>query len=270
VVKAATTGKFRTLINLLVASDLLGTLSEDGPFTVFAPSDQAFAKLGSEELSKLLLPENKAKLKKILTLHVAAGKLTAEALASKGRVKTLNGARLSVAENRHGLAVGEATVVQADIACGNGVIHVIDRVLLPTQSSTDVLGLAGSKQSLSVLVSAIQAAGLEEALRGDGPFTILAPTNEAFGKLSRETLASLLKPANKAKLVEILKYHVIPGSLTARQVVVAGQAKTLQGQTVEATIDEGRLVIAGAKVLATDLKAENGIVHTIDTVLIPH
>ncbi len=269
-VTAATTGKFRTLINLLVAADLVSTLSEDGPFTVFAPSDEAFAKVPSADLAALLLPENKAKLKKILTLHVVPGRIKASVLASKGRVKTVNGARLNVAENRHGLAVGEATVVQADIDCDNGIIHVIDRLLLPTASSTDVLGLAESKRSFSVLIAAVKAAGLEDTLRGDGPFTILAPTDEAFGKLPHETLSALLLPANRAKLANLLKYHVIHGNRTAREVISAGRVKTLQGGAVEATIEDGRLAINEAKVLASDLKADNGIVHAIDAVLMPH
>jgi transforming growth factor-beta-induced protein len=269
-VKAATAGTFRTLINLLVAADLAQTLADDGPFTVFAPSDDALNKIPYHDLINLLLPENKAKLTKILTLHVVPGRLKASTLASKGRVKTVNGAKLNVAENRHGLAIGEATVVKADIECGNGVIHVIDRLLLPTASSTDVLGLVESKKTFTVLLSAIKAAGLEDALGGDGPFTILAPTDDAFGKLPKETLAALLKPSNRSKLASILKYHVIPGALTARDVIAAGRATTLQGSTVEATIDDGRLAINGARVLASDLKAENGIVHAIDAVLIPH
>ena len=269
VATAASAGSFRSLVNALVAADLVDALRDDGPFTVFAPTDEAFAKLPAADLASLLKPENKEALKKILTLHVVPGLLSSEALASHGSPKTLNGAKLAVASNRHGLAINEATVIKADLVCGNGVIHVIDRILTPSASTTDLLSVAESKKTFAVLGAAIKAAGLEEALRGDGPFTVLAPTDEAFSKIPKEKLEALLQPANKGQLAEILKFHVIPGRLTARQVVSAGKAKTLQGGSVSASIEEGRLVVGGAKVLATDIKADNGIIHAIDSVLIP-
>ncbi len=266
---AASTGTFRTLVNALVAADLVDALKDDGPFTVFAPTDEAFAKLPAADLANLLKPENKEALRKVLTLHVVPGLLTADALASLGSPKTLNGARLTVAANRHGLAINEATVLKADIACGNGVIHVIDRVLAPSASSTDILGVAESKNSFKALAAAVKAAGLEEVLRGDGPFTLLAPTDEAFGKLPKDKLEALSRPNNRAALAEILKFHVIPSRVSARQVVANGKAKTLQGGSVVASIEDGRIVLSGARVLATDLKADNGIIHVIDAVLIP-
>jgi uncharacterized surface protein with fasciclin (FAS1) repeats len=250
-------------------ADLFDNLRDDGPFTVFAPTDEAFSKIPADDLASLLKPENREALKKLLLLHVVPGKLTAEALASHGSPKSLSGVKLMVAANRRGLAVNEATVVKADIPCRNGIIHAIDRVLTPSASPTDILSVAGSKKSFKILIEAVKAAGLEDTLRGDGPFTILAPTDEAFGKLSKEKLEALLQPSNRGKLAEILKFHVIPGRLTATQVVSAGKAKTLQGGSVAVSIDEGRLVIGGAKVIATDIMADNGIIHVIDSVLIP-
>jgi len=269
VATAASAGTFRTLVNALVAADLIEALKDDGPFTVFAPTDEAFAKLPAAELAGLLKPENKETLRKILTLHVVPGRLSADALAGHGSPKTLNGARLTVAANRHGLAINEATVVKADIACGNGLIHVIDRVLLPSATANDILGVAESKKSFKVLAAAVKAAGLEDALRSDGPFTVLAPTDEAFAKIPKEKLEALLQPGSRSALAEILKFHVIPGRLTARQVISAGKAKTLQGGSVAASIEDGRLVVGGARVLATDIKADNGIIHAIDAVLMP-
>jgi uncharacterized surface protein with fasciclin (FAS1) repeats len=266
---ASEAGNFRTLINAVVAADLFDDLREDGPFTIFAPTDEAFAKLPASELSALLKPEKRDALRKLLTLHIVGGRLTAETLANHGSPKTLNGAKLTIAANRHGLAVNEATVIKADIACRNGIIHVIDKVLMPSASSTDLLSLAESKKSFQTLSSAIKAAGLEETLRGDGPFTVLAPTDEAFAKLPKATLASLLKPANRGKLAEILKYHVISGKVDARSLVAQDRPRTLQGSSIKVTIDEGRLFINGAKVLSTDIAADNGILHVIDAVLIP-
>jgi uncharacterized surface protein with fasciclin (FAS1) repeats len=266
---AADAGTFRTLINAVVVADLFDDLREDGPFTVFAPTDEAFAKLPADELATLLRPENRAALRKLLKRHVVAGRLTAEALAAHGSPRSLEGTRLAVAANRHGLAVNEATVIKADIACRNGIIHVIDRVLMPSASPTDLLGVAGSKKSFKTLIAAVRAAGLDGALRGEGPFTLLAPTDKAFAELPREKLEALLRPSGKEQLAAILKFHVIPGRLSAAQVVAAGKAKTLQGGSVAAAIEDGRLVIGGARVIASDIAADNGIIHAIDAVLLP-
>lgn len=266
---AAEAGTFKALINLIVAADLFDVLRDDGPFTVFAPPDWAFDKIPQSELASLLKPENRDALKKLLTLHVVHGRLTAEALAEHGAPKTLNGAKLTIASSGKGLAVNEATVIKADIPCRNGIIHVIDRVLTPSPSTTDILSVAASKKSFKTLVAAVKAAGLEDALRADGPFTVLAPTDEAFAKIPHEKLEALLQPANRGQLGEILKLHVIPGRKDAAALVSARKSRTLQGSSVATTIDEGRLVINGARVLATDITADNGIIHVIDTVLIP-
>ena len=269
---AAGAGSFRTLINAIVAADLFDALRGDGPFTVFAPTDEAFARLPADDLASLLRPENKDALRKLLSLHVVPGRLDAEALAGHGSPKTLGGARLTIAANAKGLAVNEATVVKADIPCRNGLIHAIDRVLMPSgssASSTDLLGVAESKKTFQVLAAAVKAAGLEEVLREEGPFTLLAPTDQAFAKIPKEKLDALLQPSNRGKLGEILKFHLIPGKLTAREVVAAGKARTVQGGSVVASIEDGRLVVNGARVVATDVKADNGIIHAIDSVLIP-
>jgi uncharacterized surface protein with fasciclin (FAS1) repeats len=266
---ASAAGNFRTLVNAIVAANLFDDLRADGPFTVFAPTDEAFDKLPKDAIESLLKPENRPALRKLLTLHVVPGRITAEALASHGSPKTLAGVKLTIASNRNGLAVNEATVLKADIACRNGLIHVIDRVLMPTASPTDLIGLASSKKSFSTLVAAVKAAGLEEALRSDGPFTVFAPTDEAFAKIPKETLESLLKPENRGKLGAILKLHVVPSKLEATQVAAAGKLRTLAGQSIPVSIDEGRLVVGGAKVIATDIKADNGIIHAIDAVLMP-
>ena len=266
---ASAAGNFRTLVNAIVAANLFDDLRSEGPFTVFAPTDEAFDKLPKDALESLLKPENRSALRKLLTLHVVPGRFTAENLASHGAPKTLAGVKLTIASNRNGLAVNESTVIKADIACRNGLIHVIDRVLMPTASPTDLIGLASSKKSFSTLVAAVKAAGLEEALRSDGPFTVFAPTDEAFAKIPKETLESLLKPENRGKLGAILKLHVVPSKLEATAVASAGKLRTLTGQFIPVSIDEGRLVVGGARVIATDIKADNGIIHAIDAVLMP-
>jgi uncharacterized surface protein with fasciclin (FAS1) repeats len=136
-----------------------------------------------------------------------------------------------------------------------------------TQEKTLVAIAAGNK-SFSTLVAAVKAAGLVEALNGDGPFTIFAPTNEAFAKLPAGTVESLLKPENKAKLQAILKYHVVPAKVMAAD-VKTGEVKTLEGSTLEIKVADGSVMIDKAKVITTDIVGSNGVIHVIDSVILP-
>ena len=142
-----------------------------------------------------------------------------------------------------------------------------------TISATDtkketLVAIAAGNKDFSTLVAAVKAAGLVEALNGDGPFTIFAPTNEAFAKLPAGTVESLLKPENKAKLQAILKYHVVPAKVMAAA-VKTGEAKTLQGSTLEIKVADGTVMIDKAKVIKTDIVGSNGVIHVIDTVILP-
>ena len=265
--RAASADEFSVLTRALVLSGLVDTLREDGPFTVFAPTDEAFAKLGKDTLADLFKPEGKAKLVEVLKYHVVPGRLLAGELSAKSRPKTAAGKTLTIVANDRGVAVNDATVVKADLLCRNGVIHAVDRVLSPGQDG--VLDVAKKAGTFEKLLAAVRAAGLDEALGGDGPFTVFAPTDEAFAKLGPRKLKALLQPENRHVLAEVLKYHVVPANVSARQAVTAGEAKTLQGAKVEVKISGGRLEIGGAKALATDIAAANGTIHVIDSVLIP-
>lgn len=119
------------------------------------------------------------------------------------------------------------------------------------------------------LVAAVQAAGLVETLSAKGPYTVFAPTDEAFGKLPEGTLESLLKPENKEKLVAILKYHVVPGNVMAKDVVKLKSAKTAQGSDVTIKVAEGKVNIDNAKVVKADVRCKNGVIHVIDAVILP-
>lgn len=121
----------------------------------------------------------------------------------------------------------------------------------------------------TTLVAAVQAAGLVETLSGDGPFTVFAPTNEAFAKLPKGTVEDLLKPENKEKLVAILTYHVVPGKVMAADVVKVKEAKTVQGGKVKVTVKDDEVMIDKAKVVKTDVECSNGVIHVIDSVLLP-
>jgi uncharacterized surface protein with fasciclin (FAS1) repeats len=136
-------------------------------------------------------------------------------------------------------------------------------------SSKDILALAASADNFKTLVAAVKAAGLVETLQGKGPFTVFAPTDEAFAKLPTGTIENLLKPENKDQLAAILKYHVVPGKVLAADVKTM-EAKTAQGQSVKLTVSDEGVKVDNAKVIQTDLLAENGVLHVIDHVILPN
>ncbi len=139
----------------------------------------------------------------------------------------------------------------------------------PSAPSADIVDVAIGAGSFKTLVAAVQAAGLVETLKSAGPFTVFAPTDEAFAKLPAGTVESLLKPENKDKLVAILTYHVVPGKVLAKDVVGLTSAKTAQGSSVAVKVSNGTVMIDNAKVVKTDIAASNGVIHVIDTVILP-
>jgi len=139
-----------------------------------------------------------------------------------------------------------------------------------TQAQTkDIVDLAAGNENLSTLVAAVKAAGLVETLKGDGPFTVFAPTNEAFAALPDGTLEMLLKPENKDKLIAILTYHVVAAKVMSTDLSNGQKVKTVQGEQVSVMINNGRVMISGAQVVVADVKASNGVVHVINKVILP-
>ena len=134
------------------------------------------------------------------------------------------------------------------------------------KAAQDIVGVASSAGSFGTLVAAVQAAGLVETLQGDGPFTVFAPTDEAFAKIPKADLDALL--ADKEKLAAVLTYHVVPGKVTAAEVVKLASAKTVQGESISISTEDG-VTVDGANVVQTDIPASNGVIHVIDTVILP-
>lgn len=264
---AVSAGSFKTLAAALDAAGLVKALKGEGPFTVFAPTDEAFAKLPKGTVETLLKPENKQKLTDILTYHVVSGKVPASQVVELTGAKTLNGQQVDVTVAGHSVSVDNAKVVKTDIECSNGIIHVIDSVILP--ASETIPEVASKAGKFKTLVAAAKAAGLVEALSGTGPFTVFAPTDEAFAKLPKGTVESLLKPENKQKLASILKYHVVAGRVYSCDAVSAGTAKTLEGNSIKIAVDQKGAKVNDAKLVATDLDASNGVIHVIDSVILP-
>jgi uncharacterized surface protein with fasciclin (FAS1) repeats len=179
--------------------------------------------------------------------------------------KTVAGPTISVAAKENAVMVDAAKVVKTDIKCSNGVIHVIDQVVMPR----DIVDIAAAAGSFKTLVAAVQAAGLLETLKGDGPLTVFAPTDAAFAKLPAGTIESLLKPENKAKLQAILKYHVVPGKVMAADVVKVKSAKTVNGQSLTVKANSASVMVDSANVIKTDIVGSNGVIHVIDSVVLP-
>ena len=265
---------FSTLVTAVKAAGLAETLSGKGPFTLFAPTNAAFAALPKGTLETLLKPENRDLLRKVLTYHVVPGDLMARDLQS-GKVATVEGNSVAVQVKKNGVKVNNANVIKADVDATNGVIHVIDRVLLPpglmdtkpTQSGT-IVDVAASNPAFSTLVTAVKAAGLVETLSGKGPFTVFAPTNEAFAALPKGTLEKLLKPENREALRKVLTYHVVSGDLMAKD-LRSGRVKTVEGNSVAVQVNKNGVKVNNINVIKADVDASNGVIHVIDQVLLP-
>lgn len=360
-------GAFETLLAALDAADLTGALEGPGPFTVFAPTDDAFAKLPDPIIDFLLAPRNKFILQQVLTYHVVPGIYRAGDVVRLSTAPTLNGQDISFTIRDEGVFVENAQVIDTDFEASNGVVHVIDTVMIPrlvavgppasdtgrlfrsAQSNAafsgtyngydmgnisgydlvspgpssdfsqggfiggaddgaesfnpgtpgpesnfsqgtfvggfdngispiqgvtpgvtmDIVDTAASAGIFKLLVAAVEAADLVAVLKGRGPYTVLAPTDEAFKKLGRATLRDLLHPDKKDVLAAILAYHVIPGKFMAADVVRLTSAPTLNGQDVTIQTRGNSVKVNNAGVVQTDILATNGVIHVIDTVLIP-
>jgi uncharacterized surface protein with fasciclin (FAS1) repeats len=264
---AVSAGSFNTLVAAVKAAGLVETLKSEGPFTVFAPTDDAFAKLPKEAIAELLKPENKKQLQSILTYHVVPGKVLAADVVKLNGAKTVQGEQVDIVVKDGKVTVDGANVIKTDIMTSNGVIHVIDKVMMPADK--DIVDTAVAAGSFKTLVAAAKAAGLVETLKSKGPFTVFAPTDDAFAKLPEGTVADLLKPENKEKLIAILTYHVVPGKVLASDVVKLKSAKTVNGKAVKVAVSNDQVSIDGAKIIATDIETTNGVVHVIDSVILP-
>jgi len=262
---AAGSGRFDTLAGLLVATGLDVPLSQPGSYTVFAPTDEAFAKLPPETLQ--FLAQSPAILEDVLLYHVAGEELPAASVLASTFVDTLNGQRLDVGLQGGVPFVDQSQIVATDVFADNGVIHVIDTVLLP--SFSNVLRTAEGAGSFSTLLAAVVAADLTVPLKAEGPFTVFAPTDAAFAELDPAVLASLLDPANKQQLADLLLYHVVDDRLFSDEAAQLPSATTLLGEDVRFVVRPQGLFVNTSKVEVADIDASNGVIHAIDAVLLP-
>ena len=262
---AQCTGIHSSLVAAVIQAELLETLQGQGPFTVFAPTDQAFTDAGID-LASLDTPEGKAILSDILLYHVVAGNVPSSAVTECMSADAVNGQPLSFTVNG-GVMVNDANVTLPDVATSNGVIHVIDKVLMPTDTPNDIPRTAQCTGQHNSLVSSVIQAELLETLQGDGPFTVFAPTDQAFTDAGID-LTSLDNPEGKAALADILLYHVLDGEVPAANVTDCLSATTINGNPLSFNVGDS-VMVNGATVTATDVPTSNGIIHVIDKVLLP-
>ena len=261
---AAGDENFSTLVAALQAAGLVETLAGEGPFTVFAPTNDAFGALPTGALDGLLA--DTAALTDVLLYHVVPGKAMAADVVGLPYAETAQGQPVLIKVEDGAVMVNGANVVTTDIEASNGVIHVIDAVILPP--SSNIVETAVADGRFTTLVAAVQAAGLAEALSGEGPLTVFAPTDAAFAKLPAGTVESLL--TDIPALTNILLYHVVDGRVLAADVAELETAPTLQGSDVIITVEaDGTIKINDATVVISDILTSNGVIHVIDTVLLP-
>ncbi len=258
---AVNDGRFTKLVAAVSQEGLAETLSVDGPFTVFAPTDDAFAALGLTDEELLALPN----LKEILLYHVLPGALKGDAVAAEEKLETLLGkdVEVSVVDGTN-LFINSSKVIIGNIEAANGIIHVIDAVLLPP-TLPNIVEIAVSDDRFETLVAALVETGLDGALTNEGPFTVFAPTDDAFEALGIPAADLLADP----ELANILLYHVVGDRLKAEDVAGLERITTLLGEDLKVNVTEDGVFINDSKVIIANIKAENGIIHVIDAVLVP-
>lgn len=302
---------FSNLIMAVNKAGLTEVLKKVGPITVFAPSNRAFDDVDETKLNNWFRPGMESYLREILAYHIIPGAYTSEDFVKMlredddnnvefytfaGQVISvrLDGASIEL-EDQDG---NRSEIEAANIAASNGMIHVVDEVLVPNMSSSramnttpsrstsmevkNIVEFASGVDQFSTLVDAVTAADLAEFLQDDGPYTVFAPTNAAFAAVPSSTLNSLMQPSNKAKLQSILKYHIIDDeALEAADLMEIvedkegkAELKTLTGEKLWLTISDGALRLTDSKgntfkVTDANIPASNGVIHAIDGVLMP-
>ena len=255
-----------TLEAAVLAAGLETTLSGDGPFTLFAPTDAAFAALPAGTVDDLLADPTGA-LTDVLLYHALAADVRSTDLSDGQVATTINGKDITVSITNGNVFINDAQVTVADIVTDNGVVHVIDAVLIPP--TTTVVDIVVNSPDHNTLEAAVLAAGLETTLSGDGPFTLFAPTDAAFAALPAGTVDALLADPT-GDLTQILLYHVIGAEVLSTDLSDGQMAETLNGQEVMVKIENGNVFINDAQVTVADIQTDNGVVHVIDAVLLPN
>jgi len=268
---AASDPQFSILVSAIQKADLASALQGPGPFTVFAPTNDAFNELFSTLGVSGINDLSAETLTPILLNHVVSGSIKAADITT-GYATTLNNTAPNqnsvkvFIEKTSSVKVDGSMVTTADVMASNGVIHVINKVILPAT----VVNHAINNPNFSILVEAVVKAGLVEALSAAGPFTVFAPTNDAFNALFSALGVSGISDLTAEQLTPILLYHVVSGNVTASQVTSGNVPSLKEGSDISIVADGMGVKLNGnANVIATDVQGSNGVIHAIDTVILP-
>lgn len=265
---------FSILVSALVEAELVTALQGDGPFTVFAPTNEAFASL----LSQLNISAEDLlahpQLSEVLLYHVVSGKVLSTDLSDGMTAETLQGESLTV-DLSMGVKINDSIVSLADLDATNGVIHVIDQVLVPESFVLEteaelpsIVDIALGNEDFSMLVSLLQKADLVGVLQGEGPFTVFAPTNAAFEDLLNALDVTPEALMAQPDLSKVLLYHVLSGKVMSTDLENGMTAPTVNGENISVDLTDG-VKINTSSVTSADIEASNGVVHVIDSVLVP-
>jgi transforming growth factor-beta-induced protein len=260
-------GRFTTLLTALDIAGLKETVATGGPFTILAPTDEAFAALPPGTVESLIT--NVPALQNILLYHVLSGKSSLTKLVNDSTATTLQGNPILALTEGFKVRINGQQVDYPSLPTSNGIIHPIEGVLIPAEdininSLVDVLALDGR---FKTLIAAVTAAGLADTLATGGPFTLFAPTDEAFAALPAGTVESLV--TNVPALQNILLYHVLNDSKSAYELLCKRSVETLQGETVAVSLNRNGVFVNESRVINPNVKAPNGIIHVIGAVLLP-
>jgi uncharacterized surface protein with fasciclin (FAS1) repeats len=285
-------GKFSTLLSYVANVNETETFISGGPFTLFAPTNEAFIAHVEKDKKENIAPPTLEQLKKAVLYHVVPGKFFSKDLQNDITVNSVEGFPIRVNIYNKTVTINGAVVKTADIEAGNGVIHIVGKLISPIPTS-NIAQLVSTDPRFSTLLAAVSAAGLVDTLSGKGPFTVFAPTNDAFAKVPKATLDSLL--ADKDALTKVLLRHVAPGTIfqagitdeeehftaggsaTPDDVITFSvddqDAKSSSEESAESSEEEDNDVIkvktvaGSAAIIAADILALNGVIHAIDTVV---
>ncbi len=264
----AAAGNFATLVTALQVANLSESLKGADPVTIFAPTDQAFAALEPGLL------DNQERIAEVLRYHIAATRVTSDSLTSGATVKTLLGDALKISEEGKIIKVNGATIIATPIQATNGVIYVLDKVLLPpakasaANSAATISEVLLTDERFSTLVAALKATDVFTELQGAGPFTLFAPAQDAFSSLPGPLVGSLFR--GPEVWTRVLHYHIVSGKkLLAADFTDQQVEQTQEGSTLVFSKQGSTILVGEAKIIQTDIQAANGVIHVIDKVLVP-
>jgi uncharacterized surface protein with fasciclin (FAS1) repeats len=254
------------LENVVGLADLDDDLDSEGAYTVFAPTDAAFA-LVPQPIIDALIADPTGLLTLALNYHVVPSVALSTDLSDGQVITTLSGLGANVTIVNGDVFINHAQVIVADIVTDNGVVHVIDAVIAPGIIANNVWEIIQGSPVHTILEAGVLAASLDGTLQTDYPFTVFAPTDAAFGALPAGTIESLI--ANPTALTNVLLYHAVGNEIPSNSLVDGQNIEMLQGDNTTITLGMGGAMINNANIVATDLNAWNGVIHVIDAVLLP-